>query len=130
MIPEVDQREAAMRACGSRHLGRALLLAGHVAAAGFEAGCGSGPKFGEVEGKVTFKGQPVTEGKVVFQHRGKEGHTGEADLDQEGKYVIKPPENPLPPGEYTVAITPLMYLDNADPRQAPGWEMKRAPNIP
>src|SRR5262245_55988098 len=117
-----------MDACASRHVGRAPLLAALVATAGVLAGCGSGEKLGEVEGTVTFKGQPVKEGTVIFQ---KEGAMAEAPLDQNGRYVMKPPQHRLPPGEYQVTVMPLMYLEDPDPKHTPpALVLKRAPNIP
>lgn len=102
----------------------ALLLAG----GGVLSGCGLGPKPSEVEGKVTFRGQPVTEGRIVFE--GTDGYIGETLLDTNGSYALRPPDNSLPPGEYTVTITPVMVLDNSDPKTPPVLVEKRAPNIP
>ena len=118
-----------MHVCAPRRVGRALLLAALVAAASVLDGCGPSEKIGEVEGRVTFNGQPVKEGTVVFA--GPDGSSGETPLDQDGRYALTPPENRLRPGEYVVTITPLLQYDNPDPRKtSPEKVEKRAPNIP
>ncbi len=118
-----------MRACTSRHTCRGLGFAALVAAVSTLAGCGSNEKIGQVEGQVTFRGQPVTEGLISFND--KEGHGAEAELGNEGKYVLKTPEGGLPAGEYFITVTPLMYLHDSDPgKSPPALTEKRAPNIP
>jgi hypothetical protein len=83
---------------------------------------------GQVEGKVTFKGQPVAEGTVNFSND--KGAGAEAKLGTDGRYAVKTPEGGLPLGEYVVTITPAMYLDKSDPKTPPVMEEKKAPNIP
>lgn len=117
-----------MDAGGVPYLSRGLLLAALAAVVGALAGCSSGVKPSEIEGKVTFRGQPVTEGRIVFE--GPDGNLGEASLDQNGHYAMRPPGNQLSPGEYIVTITPVMVLDNSDPKTPPVQVEKRAPNIP
>ncbi|HXG12836.1 MAG TPA: hypothetical protein VNK04_23970 [Gemmataceae bacterium] len=99
-----------------------------VAVLAAAAGCGSGKPMGQVEGRVTFKGQPVTEGMISFSNAAGEG--AEAPLGPEGKYLIRTPQGGLPVGDYVVTVTPGTYVDNSDPKTPPAVEEKRAPNIP
>lgn len=107
--------------------GFALVL--FVAAAGVLAGCApGGPPRGTVEGQVTFKGKPVTEGMITFL--GDKGHAGEAKLGPDGRYAITDGGG-LPVGDYVVTISPLMYEDKSDPKNPPRTMVeKNAPDIP
>src|SRR5262245_32545139 len=90
------------------------------------AGCKSGPAVGQVTGKVTFKGTPVTEGKITF-YEPKTGQAVEGDLDKDGGYTIRD----VRVGEYIVTIRPLTILIDSDPgKTPPAPEYKPAPNIP
>src|SRR5262245_37091639 len=96
-------------------------------AAVFSAGCPSGPPTGEVRGKVSFKGQPVTEGLVTFLNP-TEGGAAEAQIKPDGTYVV---ENPVVVGEYLVVITPLIQIVDTDPGKSPPAPVEKpAPNIP
>jgi hypothetical protein len=61
------------------------------------AGCG-GDKFVEVSGVVTYEGQPVPKGNIVFLPQDGKGPTAAA-LIAEGKYSVK-----VPPGSKQVRI--------------------------
>src|SRR4051794_10007672 len=70
-----------------------LILAAGLAA----GGCGpAGPQLGEVHGKVTYKGKPLSFGSVVFVPAaglGKEGPTGGGqpasdDIQADGSYIL------------------------------------------
>ena len=91
-------------------------------------GCSQAPPLGQVQGRVTFKGQPVTKGTVSFSSD--KGDGAEATLGPDGKYVIETPQGGLTPGEYVVTITPEMYLDRSDPKTPPVMEESKAPDIP
>ena len=106
---------------------RALALVALTATANALAGCSSGTPTCEVEGVVTFKGVPVKEGTISFTDNA--GHGTETKLDEGGRYVITK-EGRLPPGEYTITITPATYLDDSDKKTPPAVEEKKAPNIP
>ncbi|MCI0460474.1 MAG: carboxypeptidase regulatory-like domain-containing protein [Gemmataceae bacterium] len=95
------------------------------------AGCGrSGPPRGDVSGTVTFKDQPVTEGKVTFFNP-KEGVGGEGDLRADGRFTIKTQEGGLLVGDYIVFVSPLTHMKDTDPgKTPPSLEDKPAPNIP
>lgn len=98
-----------------------------VVATAVAAGCSSGPRTGEVQGKVTFKGSPVTEGRVTFLNP-KEGGAFEADIGKDGSYAVK---NPVAVGDYLVTISPLMEMKDTDPGKSPPAPVeKAAPNIP
>jgi hypothetical protein len=91
------------------------------------AGCPSGPPTGQVQGKVTFKGKPVTEGLVTFLNP-TEGGAAEAEIKSDGTYVV---QNPVVVGEYLVVITPPIHIVDTDPgRSPPAPVEKPAPNIP
>ena len=69
-------------------------------------GCDSGETLGPVSGTVTFQGQPVTNGRVLFQNA-KEGIYMTANLDEKGHYEVRRPEGTgLPLGEYNVSVNP------------------------
>jgi hypothetical protein len=87
-------------------------------------GCGGGD-VGEVSGKVTLGGQPLTEGVVVFENAAA-GISVNATLGPDGTYTAKTYDrNGLPPGTYQVAVKPVSIGDGetplaSDPSQAPG----------
>lgn len=85
---------------------------------------------GKVSGKVTFRGEPVAQGLVLFAEREKNLYFT-AKLDQEGTYRVKTAEGEgLPVGSYEVTVNPPV-LDappigsTMRPAQVP-----RFPNIP
>ncbi|MBN2291123.1 MAG: carboxypeptidase regulatory-like domain-containing protein [Pirellulales bacterium] len=90
-------------------------------------GCKKEETLGAVSGKVTFKGQPLTEGVVMFVNKAKGVHMT-APVDAEGNYkVVMAKGAGLPPGEYQVTVNPPV-LDapmGAGPVQIPVY-----PNIP
>lgn len=92
-------------------------------------GCTPAPKVGDVKGRVTFEGKPVTEGTVSF-FNADIGYGADATLNEDGTFVIKTLERGLIVGEYVVMITPGKYLDKSDPTTPPSLVEKEAPNIP
>ncbi len=91
------------------------------------AGCDSGPETGEVFGKVTFKGQPVTEGTLTFLNEKGEGDA-EAEIQSDGSYAVA---SGVVVGDYVIEIKPLMILVDTDPgKSPPAPTEKAAPNIP
>jgi hypothetical protein len=93
------------------------------------AGCSRGPIVGQVSGKVTFKGKPVSEGTITFINP-TTGYAAEAGLQKDGGYVVETPEGGLVVGEYLVMVNPLRYRDTSNPRTPPSPVEKPAPNIP
>ena len=85
-------------------------------------GCESETKSVTVKGKVTFEGDPVTEGSIQFLDE-TTGNGGEVVLSSEGTYEVS-----LPIGKYNVLIIPPMLgeqnADNPNPRY------KKVNNIP
>lgn len=92
------------------------------------AGCSQqGPTTGEVQGKVTFKGKPVTEGTVEFLNANEGGAAG-AEINRDGSYALN---GPIPIGEYLIVITPLIEVKDTDPGKSPPAPVEKyAPNIP
>jgi len=90
-------------------------------------GCRSGPARGTVNGKVTYQGKAVAEGKIVFiDPGGKE--SGEIEISPDGSYTLP---RGLPVGQYIVIISPLMHMVDTMPgKTPPSPEEKPAPNIP
>jgi hypothetical protein len=90
-------------------------------------GCSTGPAKGEVQGKITFKGQPVKEGTVTFLNT-KEGGAAEAQI-KDGSYII---QGGAAVGDYDkVEIKPLMELKDTDPGKTPPAPVEKpAPDIP
>lgn len=86
-------------------------------------GCSSGNRLIAIRGKVTFQGQPVTEGTVQFNDA-KTGHGTEVELGPDGSYQAT-----VPAGEYTVVILPplLMVESKSGP---PDPQFKKVKNIP
>lgn len=62
---------------------------------------------GEVSGKITFQGEPVTEGTVTF-YSDKTGIAAPADLDSNGLFTIS---NGIEVGSYAVMIAPPIIED-------------------
>ena len=92
-------------------------------------GCGPEEVLGRVEGKVTFQGEPVPEGIIVFDNDQTGVHIT-ADLDADGEFIVDMAKGwGLPPGDYKVSITPpLLNLPigvMATPDKIPKF-----PNIP
>jgi hypothetical protein len=115
--------------CKARHRRTCLVLL-LIPLSALSPGCGpASPAVGEVTGKVTFTGQPVSEGTVVFFNP-ETGFTVEAPLEQGGSYALKTHLNGVPVGVYQVTVTPGLYLDNRDPTTPPVQLEKKAPNIP
>lgn len=91
------------------------------------AGCSSGPATGEVNGKVTFKGQPVTEGFVTFMNPN-EGGAGEGKIGPDGSYAVV---GKLVVGEYIAVVSPPMHIVDTDPGKSPPAPVeKNVKNIP
>ena len=78
-------------------------------------GCNSGPKQGEVRGKVTFQNEAVTEGTITFLNPN-EGGAAEGTIKSDGSYSLTAK---LPAGEYVVVITPPMHIVDTDPGKSP-----------
>jgi hypothetical protein len=87
-------------------------------------GGGSGKTVGHVAGKVTFKGNPVREGRVSFQSPSGEGD--EALLKEDGTFTI----NALPVGEYKITVTPLIVRQQVDGKGPEVGVERPAPDIP
>jgi hypothetical protein len=79
-------------------------------------GCGKGT--GYVTGKVTYKGQPVTSGAVVFY--GADGTTDSGRIDRKGTYTVAQ----APSGAVRVAVMP------AKARRQPGLPVNRSTGLP
>jgi len=91
------------------------------------AGCQQGPVTGKVRGKVTFKGQPVKEGRVTFLND-KQGGAAEAMIAADGTYAVP---NGVVVGDYVVEITPLVEIKDTDPGKSPPAPVEKpAPDIP
>jgi hypothetical protein len=90
-------------------------------------GCSTGPPAGKVRGKVTFKGQPVKEGRVTLLNPN-EGGAYESPIAEGGAYAV---QNPVLVGEYVVVVTPLTHIVDTDPGKTPPSAVeKAAPDIP
>lgn len=80
----------------------ALLVAACVGCGG---STGNNPDFA-VSGKVTFAGEAVTEGIVVFE-LADQGAAINAALGVEGAYTVTTPPGGMPAGSYKVSIQPV-----------------------
>lgn len=93
------------------------------------AGC-EGPSakppsvFGNVQGKVVYKGEPVTEGMVIFFNKTLKSDV-EAKLGAGGAYSA----TNLPLGNYAVTVRPLPVMTSMDASK-PSEPPKDPANIP
>ncbi len=82
-----------------------------------------------VSGQVTYEGQPVTEGQVIFVPTG-EGYAVSADLQSDGSYSVRSQDGGLPSGSYQVSVVPPV-IKLANTQTSPGDEvLKEVDNIP
>ncbi|HSQ54727.1 MAG TPA: hypothetical protein VLM40_03200 [Gemmata sp.] len=87
-----------------------VALAAGAAIVAVPGGCNRPAESGStsVRGAVTFQGQPLRSGLVVFSpdaDRGGSGKPIRGDLDREGRYRLSQADLPsIPPGWYRVAI--------------------------
>jgi hypothetical protein len=61
-------------------------------------GCG-GIKYGDVTGRVTYKGSPLPAGKVVFWPQASGGAPASAPIEEDGSYAVS-----VPVGEASVTV--------------------------
>ncbi len=95
----------------------------------FMSSCSQKEKLGAVSGKVTFQGQPVKQGTVMFTNKAK-GVFMTAKLDEQGQFkVVMAKGAGLPPGEYQLSVNPPIpdLSMGAGPMPAP---IPVCPNIP
>ena len=80
-------------------------------------GCSAGSKQsvpqGKVQGKVNYKGEPVTSGRIVL-YMGQSGAGAEAEIQRDGSYAI---DRQLPVGKYLVTILPPVEKGSAIKRE-------------
>ncbi len=95
-------------------------------------GCGSSappPGPATVRGKVTFNGQPVAGGLVVFTpspDRGGRGKPAFAETGPDGSFILALDRvNAIPPGWYRVSLAPAPALSAGS--QPPVFPAKLAP---
>ena len=90
-------------------------------------GCAREEPRGAISGKVTFQGQPVTEGLVLFRNIAK-GVNMTGDLNSDGTYAIVTAAGPgLVLGEYQVSVCPPLVKISTG---ATADKAKACPNIP
>lgn len=87
----------------------ALSLVAGVAATAAFGGCGPStpPKETTVRGRLTFQGEPVAGGTVVFvpdPDRGGAGKPVRADTAADGTFTLRPADGPVRAGWYRVAL--------------------------
>jgi hypothetical protein len=96
----------------------------------FTLGCGSAEPLGQVSGKVTFQGEPVGEGTVLFSNPDL-GVSAEAELSADGSYTLTTYKGGLPPGDYKVTVSPPEIPDPSPSGDTePGMITKPVDNIP
>ena len=108
---------------------QAVLLAVLVLLGTVPTGCGKSEVIGKVSGKVTFQGEPVSEGLVLLSNAEKGVHVM-AELRGDGTFDVETADGfGLPPGTYQVAITPPRVEFPIDPTEALPV-VREYPNIP
>jgi hypothetical protein len=89
------------------------------------AGCQRGEELGHVTGKVTYRGQPVTPGFVIFANTTK-GVYMTAPLDAEGQFEVAMAQGfGLPLGEYAIGVSPPLMDHPLGPIAEPPEADKR-----
>jgi hypothetical protein len=103
-----------------------LLVLG--AASSLSLGCAdSGGAIGKpTQGKVTFKGQPVSEGKIFFSNTAL-GVGGSGTINADGTFATS---SPLVSGTYKVFIQPPEVDAPSDGKTMPRKMLKEMDNIP
>lgn len=92
------------------------------------AGCSHDEVRGKISGRVTFQGQPVSEGIVLFCNNEKGMHMT-ADLRPDGTYEVTTAKGAgLPTGQYQVCVCPPLV--NGTTGVGPTPKPKLYPNIP
>jgi len=119
---------AEFSSCSVRHPFRLLSVLSLVVAMLTWSGCqpgSSGAKGVKVTGKITYKGNPVKEGRVGF-YNSETSTGGMALIKEDGTFETS---QPLPPGTYTVAISPP--LEEKDDKRLTSYQApKQMPDIP
>jgi len=112
-----------------------IALAAGAALAALQTGCNRSSKPEApctVRGRVTFQGQPVAGGMVIFtpdRDRGSSGKPLRADTDSNGIFELRFESNPaVPPGWYRVAIAPPAGDASAGSSQSPFPPQLRRPD--
>lgn len=105
----------------------AIVLAAVLAAA--LAGCGSDEVRGRIAGRITFQGEPLSEGLVFFSNNENGIHMS-GEVKPDGTYdIITAKGAGLPLGVYQVRVRPpLQPLPSGIVQTAP--KPKQYPNIP
>jgi hypothetical protein len=79
------------------------------------SGCGTGASLGAATGRVTYHGEAVTEGSVMFTDTVR-GAAYVAPLDANGKFELQVAAGfGVPPGKYVVTIGPPRAMPSMDP---------------
>jgi hypothetical protein len=98
-------------------------IAAFAVVIGVVVGCGpSGPRPIVVKGKVTFKGEPVTQGMVQFTNTATY-QAAETSLGAEGAYQLE-----VFAGSYTIIVYPPFSVDTSS--GLPNPMFKKVANIP
>jgi hypothetical protein len=91
-----------------------------VAAVVLAGGCGS--DLPQVTGSVTYRGQPVAEGKVVFHPIGI-GVVGYGALQSDGTFAVQTGSAAgLPEGDYKVTVVATRVTPSSQPGGVPTFE--------
>jgi len=78
-------------------------------------GCRTEEPLGAATGRVTYHGEAVTEGCVIFTDSAR-GAAYVAPLDANGKYELQVAQGfGVPPGKYVVTIQPPQAMPSMDP---------------
>ncbi len=94
------------------------------------AGCGRGMPMGQVSGRVTFEGNPVTEAQLVFQPE--RGPAASGLLDADGRYRLSThaPGDGAVQGLHRVTIVPAEAGVQLQPGQPPAPPSAPKFNLP
>ncbi len=94
------------------------------------AGCSRDMPMGRVSGRVTFEGNPVTEGQIVFQPE--QGPAASGLLDAEGRYRLSThaPGDGAVQGLHRVTIVPAEAGVQLQPGQPPAPPTAPKFNLP
>ncbi|MDR1493617.1 MAG: hypothetical protein LBT05_12970 [Planctomycetaceae bacterium] len=96
----------------------------------FVSGCGDKPALGKIEGTVTYNGQPLEKGTIIFAVSGTREATGQIENGEIRNVTTFKEGDGVPIGEASVAIIALKEPKNVSKTAAPETQHAPGQNAP